>query len=186
MKKIIALALSLILLIGCVSAVAETAEKGTVTMLKAFTIEYNHLPDGYQLSRPTVNSEMEYRALIQSPEAGKPTMELVMAFNDEWEGVNTLADASAEDIDAVKQDFYDVLEFDDGDLIFEDAKTDEGTPLIVVKSIDGSFGAVYAIYHGHEIEIDVWPIGEEDAVTDELISNLISFLSSVKFNPIEK
>ena len=35
MKKIIALALSLMLLLGCVSALAETADKQTITMLGA-------------------------------------------------------------------------------------------------------------------------------------------------------
>ena len=33
MKKIIALALSLMMLLGCVSALAETAEKETLTMM---------------------------------------------------------------------------------------------------------------------------------------------------------
>ncbi len=186
MKKIIALTLSLMLLLGCVSALAESAEKGSVTMLGAFTIEYDQIPDGYKLSRPTKNSEMEYEAMIQSPEAGKPNMILFMAFNDEWDGVETLADATKEDIAAVKQDFYDVLEFDDGDLIFEDGQTGEGTSLLIVKSVDGDFGAVYTIYKGHEIEIDIYPEGEEDKVTDELINSLVTFVTNVKFIPAEK
>ena len=186
MKKIIALTLSLMLLLGCVSALAESAEKGSVTMLGAFTIEYDQIPDGYKLSRPTKNSEMEYEAMIQSPEAGKPNMILFMAFNDEWDGVETVADATEEDIAAVKQDFYDVLEFDDGDLIFEDGQTGEGTSLLIVKSVDGDFGAVYTIYKGHEIEIDIYPEGEEDKVTDELINSLVTFVTNVKFIPAEK
>ena len=176
MKKIIALALSLMLLLGCVSALAEGSDqKGSVTMLGAFTIEFNEIPDGYTLSRPTKNSEMEYEAMIQSPEAGKPNMILYMCFNDAWEGVKTLADATEEDMEAVKQDFYEVLEFDDGDLTFEDAKTGEGTPV-----------AVYTVYMGHEIEIDIYPEGEEDKVTDELMSAVLKFLSDVKFTPAEK
>ena len=186
MKKIIALALSLMLLLGCVSALAESAEKGSVTMLGAFTIEYDQIPDGYKLSRPTKNSEMEYEAMIQSPEAGKPNMILYMCFNDAWEGVKTLADATEEDMEAVKQDFYEVLEFDDGDLTFEEGKTGEGTPIMIVKSVDGDFGAVYTVYKGHEIEIDIYPEGEEDKVTDELFAALNTFLTSVKFTPIEK
>jgi len=187
MKKIIALALSLMLLLGCVSALAEESDqKGSVTMLGAFTIEFGLIPDGYTLSRPTKNSEMEYEAMIQSPEAGKPNMILYMAFNDEWDGVETLADATEEDIEAVKQSFYDVLEFDDGDLIFEEGQTGEGTKLMIVKSKDGDFGAVYAIYKGHEIEIDIYPEGEEDKVTDELFATLNTFLTNVKFAPVEK
>ena len=73
-------------------------------------------------------------------------MILYMCFNDAWEGVKTLADATEEDMEAVKQDFYEVLEFDDGDLTFEDAKTGEGTPVLIVKSVDGDFGAAYVVY----------------------------------------
>ena len=43
--------------------------------------------------------------MIQSPEAGKPNMILLMAFSDEWDGVETLAAATEEDIEAVKPDF---------------------------------------------------------------------------------
>ena len=188
MKKIIALSLSLMLLLGCVSALAEeeSDQRGSVTMLGAFTIEFNLIPDGYTLSRPTKNSEMEYEAMIQSPEAGKPNMILYMAFNDAWDGVETLADATEQDMEEVKQSFYDVLEFDDGDLSFEEGKTGEGTPLMIVKSVDGDFGAVYTVYKGHEIEIDIYPEGEEDKVTDELFAALNTFLTNVKFTPVEE
>ena len=110
-------------------------------------------------------------------------MILYMCFNDAWEGVKTLADATEEDMEAVKQDFYEVLEFDDGDLTFEDAKTGEGTPVLIVKSVDGDFGAVYTVYM---VEIDIYPEGEEDKVTDELMSAVLKFLSDVKFTPVEK
>ena len=40
MKKIIALALSLMLLIGCVSALAEAADKHTITMHNSNPITY--------------------------------------------------------------------------------------------------------------------------------------------------
>jgi hypothetical protein len=39
---------------------------------------------------------------------------------------------------------------------------------------------------GHEIEIDIYPEGEEDKVTDELMSAVLKFLSDVKFTPVEK
>ena len=76
MKKIIALALSLMLLLGCVSALAEAADKQTITMLGAFTITTDKLPEGYTVN-VIKNSEMEYEALITSPEAGKPNYVLL-------------------------------------------------------------------------------------------------------------
>ena len=102
MKKIIALALSLMLLIGCVSALAEAADKHTITMLGAFTVTTDKLPEGYKMN-VIKNSEMEYEALITSPEAGKPYYVLVMNFSDEWDGVKTLDDATEDDIREVKE-----------------------------------------------------------------------------------
>ena len=154
MKKIIALALSLMLLLGCVSALAEAADKQTITMLGAFTITTDKLPEGYTLN-VVKNSEMEYEALIASPEAGKPYYVLLMNFSDEWADVDSLANATEEDMAAVKDSFYEVTEMDDGDITFEDGVTGEGTPLLIAKASDGSFGAVYAIYKSHEIEVDI-------------------------------
>ena len=143
MKKIIALALSLMLLLGCVSALAEAADKQTITMLGAFTITTDKLPEGYT-KNVIKNSAMEYEALFASPDAGKPYYVLLMEFSDEWDGVNTLDDASEDDIREVKESFYEVTELDDGDITFENGKTGEGTPLLIAKAADGSFGSVYA------------------------------------------
>ena len=185
MKKIIALVLSLMLLLGCVSAMAEAADKQTITMLGAFTVTTDKLPEGYSLN-VVKNSEMEYEALIASPEAGKPYYVLMMTFSDEWDGVNTLDDATEEDIKAVKESFYEVTELDDGDITFEDGKTGEGTPLLIAKASDGSFGAVYAIYKSHEIEVDIFHAEEDVQVTDEEIDAVITFLTNVQFTPVEK
>jgi len=185
MKKIIALALSLMLLLGCVSALAETADKQTITMLGAFTITLDKLPEGYKVN-VIKNSEMEYEAIITSPEAGKPDYVLTMNFNDEWEGVKTLDDVSEEDMKAIKDSFYEVTEQDDGDITFENGKTGEGTPLLIAKAADGSFGAVYTIYKGHEIEVDFYHVEEENLVTDEEFNTVITFLTNVQFTPVEK
>ena len=185
MKKIIALALSLMLLLGCVSALAEAADKQTITMLGAFTITTDKLPEGYKVN-VFKNSEMEYEALITSPEAGKPDYVLTMNFNDEWDGVNTLDDVSEEDMKAIKDSFYEVTELDDGDITFEDGKTGEGTPLLIAKAADGSFGAVYTIYKSHEIEVDFYHAEEENLVTEDEFNTVITFLTNIQFTPVEK
>jgi len=185
MKKIIALALSLMLLLGCVSAFAEAADKQTITMLGAFTITTDKLPEGYTMN-VLKNSEMEYEALITSPEAGKPNYVLMMNFSDEWDGVNTLADATEEDMKDVKDSFYEVTELDDGDITFEDGKTGEGTPLLIAKASDGSFGSVYTIYKSHEIEVVFFHAEEDLQVTEDEINAAIAFLTNVQFAPVEK
>ena len=185
MKKIIALALSLMMILSCVSALAEGSEKETLTMLGAFDIRYGKLPDGYSM---VVNedNDMLYAAEITSEDASKPVIELSINFNDEWYGVNTLADATEEDIAAIKQDFYDVAEMDEGDLTFEDATTGMGTPVLIAKAKDGSAAAIYTIYLSHEIELDLYRTENGDEITDELIQSVMDFLTDMEFVPLDK
>ena len=185
MKKVISLALSLMLLLGCVSALAETAEKETITMLSAFTITTDKLPEDYSLQL-LVNTEMEYSAEITSADSSKPVYTLIMNFSDEWDGVNTLADATEADMQEVKDSFYEVLELDEGDITFEDGKTGEGTPLLIAKGVDGCFASVYAIYMSHEIEVVIFPGETEESISEEDINRAIVFLTNVQFSPIEK
>ena len=175
MKKIIALALSLMLLLGCVSALAEDAGKDVITMLGAFTITHEKLPEGYTM-RVLKNSQMEYEANIVSSEPGKPIYTLTMAFNDEWDGVNSLDEVSEADMQEVKDDFYNVLELDDGDITFEEGRTGEGTPLLIAKGVDGCFASVYTIYMSHEIEVVIYPGEEGGSISAEDIEKVIAFL----------
>ena len=185
MKKIIALALSLMLLLGCVSAPAETAEeKDTITMLGAFSIKHNKLPEGYSMY-VLRNDDMEYQATISSADPEKPTYMLTIAFNDEWEGIDTLAQATEADIAAMKDSFYKVLEMDEGEITFEEGQTGLGTPVLIAKGPNGSFGAVYTIYMSHEIEVDIYYTAEDKAVTDDNINTVLTFLTDVEFTPVE-
>lgn len=183
MKKIIALALSLMLLLGCVSAFAETAEKETITMLGAFTVTCDKLPEDYEMQVLT-DTEMLYAAAFASEDATKPQILLTMAFSDAWDGVETLADATEDDMAAVKEDFYTVAELDEGDITFEDAATGLGTPLLIARTADGAMAAVYTIYKSHEIEVDLFPGTEEEGgVSEEDIQAMIQFLTDVEFAP---
>lgn len=184
MKKIIALALSLMMLLGCVSALAEAAEKEILTVVGAFEIKYNPLPEYYTLDADE-NTDLDYTALILPQSEDKPMMILNIAFSDEWDGVNTLADATEEDIAAVKADFYEEAELNEGDLSFTDMETAHGTPVLVVREIDGTLASVYTIYLSHEIEIVLF--GSDDApITDADVDAVLAFLSDVDFVPLEK
>ena len=184
MKKVISLALSLMLLLGCVSALAETADKETFTMLGAFTITTDKLPEGYTVET-LQNTDMEFTANIVSADPSKPRYSLLMGFSDEWDGVNTLADATEADMQEVKDSFYEVLELDDGDITFEDGKTGEGTPLLIAKGVDGCFASVYTIYMSHEVEIVIYPGTDEESISEEDISRAITFLTNVQFTPVK-
>ena len=185
MKKILALALSLMMLLTCAAAFAENAEKETLTMLGSFEIKYNKLPEYYSMQTLT-NTDMQYEASITSSDAAKPTLYLTIAFSDEWDGVNTLADATEEDLAAVKESFYEVSEMNEGDILFEDAKTGLGTPVLVAKAADGAFGAIYTIYLSHEIEVDIFPGADAAGVTEEDVNTVLAFLTDVDFQPLAK
>jgi hypothetical protein len=185
MKKIIALALSLMLLLGCASAPAESADTDTLTMMGAFEIKYKALPEYYSLNVGS-NNDMEFTARIIPSDDSRPWMFLYIGFSDEWDGVNTLADATEEDMAAVKDSFYEVTELNEGDILFEDGETGLGTKLLIARDKDGSFAAVYAIYMSHEIEVDLYPSGENGTISDEDVNTVIAFLTDVEFIPLEK
>lgn len=184
MKKIIALALSLIMILTCAAAFAEAAEKQAITMAGAFTVSYDKLPEYYSMSKLS-NDTYEFEALLESGDADKPLMYLSIAFNDQWADIKTMADLTEEDLEAIKEDFYKVTELNDGDLVFSDAVTGAGTKLLVTKDKDGMAGAVYSIYMGYEIEIDIFPGTAEKPVTEEDIQKVIQFLTDIEFTAAE-
>ena len=51
---------------------------------------------------------------------------------------------------------------------------------------DGSFAAAYTIFKSHEIELDIFPGEEQEAVTDEDIARIVAFLTDIEFAPVEK
>ena len=185
MKKIIILALSLMLLLGCTFSGAETVEQSKLTMLGGFSVKYPKLPDYYTFTVEE-NNDMSYQAMIIPKETGKPILLLRMAFNDEWDGVNSLADATQEDMTVLKADFYTVTELDYGEIVFEDSQTNTGIPVLIARAADGSFGAIYTIYMSHEIEIDIFPNAGLEGVSEENIQTVLAFLNDVEFIPIEK
>jgi hypothetical protein len=184
MKKIIALALSLIMLLTCAAAFAETAEKETLTMAGAFSITYDKIPEYYSM-RKIADNDSDFLAILESNDADKPLIILTIAFNDQWSHVKTLADATEEEILAVQEDFYRVTELNDGDLIFSFSETGLGTKLMIARDKDGMAGAVYCIYMGHELEIDLYPGSAGKAVTDAEIQTVIQFLTDLEFTPVQ-
>ena len=78
MKKIIALVLSLMMLLICAAAMAETAEKedmGVLKVNKAFNIKYSKLTNGYEVNIQTQN-DMTIIANIVTKDKTLPRMNL--------------------------------------------------------------------------------------------------------------
>jgi len=85
MKKIVALALSLMMALSCVAAFAETAEKEstekqTMTMIGAFDIRYDPLPEYYDMVVEN-NDEISYVA-VYNPNVGFGWLYSAYALNN--------------------------------------------------------------------------------------------------------
>lgn len=182
MKKIIAMAICLVMLLACTAAMAEadTKSMGVLKVNKAFDITYNPLPNDYEL-HIIVQNDMTIQADIISKQAALPRMRLSIAFNDEWADVERLNDITEEDLQLIKDDFS--AEYTG--LAFDTRETAYGTRLLIVKAPSGLDAYVYTIYKGHEIEVQLYPGAEQDVLTDADIERVVAFLSDMQFVPVE-
>lgn len=179
MKKIIALVLSLMMLMGCTAALAETAQKESLAVLKvngAFDIQYTKLPDDYQLTVIQQDDNGLY-AYYVSTDSTKPFYGIGIGFNDAWAEVEKFNDVSQEDIDVIEESFYEV----DNNWTFETKETAHGTKLLIAVNGDKTMASVYTIYLGHEIEVQIIPGAGAETITEENIDTVINFLSDMDF-----
>ena len=182
MRKIIALVLSLVMLLTCAAAVAETEKEsmGVLKVNKAFDIRYSALPNDYELSIYQQN-DMTIIANIKTPQEDLPRMGLVIAYNDEWADTERLNDISEDDLQSIRDSFSKEYE----DLTFDIRETAAGTKLLTVTVPGGQDAYVYTIYKGHEIEIHLIPGKEQESLADSDLDRVVTFLSDMDFIPVE-
>lgn len=171
MKKIIALALSLMLILCATAALAgEAAEKADLGTLDAFKIR-SVIPEGY-----TYTYSAAGLSLIGSLECeGKASIAVSIWYNEEYADVERFNDVDEATVQEIKDSF---LYMDD--VAFEDLETAYGTRLLKVTQADKAFADIYTIYKGYELEFIVHA---EDEVTDEDIRMLVDFISDMDFIP---
>ncbi len=183
MKKIIAAALSMILLLSCCAALAETAEKtqlGTISMNGEFKLECN-LPEDYRLMI-TKKNDLFLSAVLSSPDPTKPMMQLIIGYDDLYANVKRMNDLSEDDLKIIAASFVeDVVEI-------SYTETSHGTLLMVAREIaddDTDFVSFISIYEGYMIEFLVVPGDNATELTDEQIQTCIDFLSDLDFISID-
>ena len=183
MKKIIALVLSLVMLLGCAAAMAEAeAGKESLGVLKvvgAFDIKYSPLPNDYKVN-VYMQNDMTLIANITTSKAELPQMGLIISFNDEWADTERLNDVTDEDMEAIKDSFFE--EYDEVE--FDIKETNAGTKLLIAKIPGGQEAYVYTIYKGYELEMEIIP-DKDGELTDEDIDRVVAFLSEMEFVPVE-
>ena len=174
MKKIIALALSLMLILYTAAVLSEeTAEKTTLGSLKvgqAFTIK-SRVPEGYHFEE-AVNTELNLVGILTGGE-GKPTVMISIAYSEEYADVERFNDVDEATVQAIRDSFREM-----DDVAFEDLETAFGTRLLKVTQTDKSFVDIYTIYQGYELE---FILSAEEEVQDADIRMLVDFISDMDF-----
>lgn len=190
MKKIIALALCLMMMCG--AALAETAEKetmGTLTVGGNFQIKCR-IPDGYKMNILDANST-SVLAVVASEAENTPHITVSVAFNEEYTEFDEatgdskalkLNDVSDEVMEKIKASFLDNML----DAEFEEKETAYGTKLLVVKGhVDEESSVVdfYSIYNSYEIEViaTMGQDAENGILSEEQTQMVVDFLSEMDF-----
>ena len=190
MKKIIALALCLMMMCG--AALAETAEKetmGTLTVGGNFQIKCR-IPDGYKMNILDANST-SVLAVVASEAENTPHITVSVAFNEEYTELDEatgdskalkLNDVSDEVMEEIKASFLDNML----DAEFEEKETAYGTKLLVVKGhVDEESSIVdfYSIYNSYEVEViaTMGQDAENGILSEEQIQMVVDFLSEMDF-----
>lgn len=177
MKKIIALALCLALILCTAASLAETAEKtrlGSLQVGEAFTIQ-SKVPENYTFSLIT-STELNMVGVLSGGE-GQPTVYISIAYNEEYDGVERFNDVDEATVQDIRDSFQDMDE-----VAFEDLETAYGTRLLKVTQANKSFADIYTIYKGYELEFILTAQGE---VQDADIQMLVDFISDMDFVPAE-
>ena len=123
MKKFMALALSLIMVLCAVGALAENAEKtelGTLNVGQAFKIQ-SRVPEGYTFM-PVTKTELNMVGILSAGE-GKPSVTISIAYNEEYKDTERFNDVDEETVEEIRESFRAA---DDG-VQFEDLETAHGT-----------------------------------------------------------
>ena len=172
MKRIIALALSLMLVLGVSAGLAD--EKTELGSVEAFSIR-SIIPEGYTFSLITSNG-LNLVGIL-SGEEGKPTVTVSIAFSEEYAGVERFNDVDEQTVQEIKDSFLSM-----DDVVFEDLETAYGTRLLKVTQANRSFADIYSIYKGYETEFVIAAQGE---VTDGDIQMLVQFISDMDFVAVQ-
>ena len=171
MKRIIALALSLIMILCAVCAFAETAgktEMGTLEVGEAFRIQ-SKMPEGYTYM-PVTSTGLNMVGMLSAGE-GRPVVTVSIAYNEEYADVERFNDVDEAVVEEIRDSFREV----DEDLVFEDLETAYGTRLLKVAG--SGFVDIYTIYRSYELEF----VMTGGALTEADVQMLVDFISDMDF-----
>ncbi len=171
MKKITALALSLMMILCTVCVLAEDAEKtemGTLNVGQAFRIQ-SRIPEGYSFV-PITKTELNLVGVLSADE-NRPSVYVSIRYNEEYADVERFNDVEESVVEEIRQSFRDM----DEEVTFEDLETAYGTRLLKVAG-DG-FVDIYTIYKSYELEFVMTGKG----LDEESVRLMVDFISDMDF-----
>lgn len=186
MKKFFAILLCLSMLMSC-AALAETgkASMGVIDVNGTFELKCA-LPEGYRLE-VLYSDSVTCIAAVSPNDAGKPTLQISVAFNEIYAGIDRLNDMDEDALKAIEDSFRAEESVD-----ISYMETAYGTKLMVVKeNLDGAdYVDFYTVYKGYEVELilthaqydaETGMILDTPPITDAEIQMAVRFLSDMDF-----
>ena len=180
MKKMLAILLSLVMLLSCAAAAAETAEKtylATVDMNGVFQLQCT-LPEAYEIQE-IESTGASYIALFMADES-RPLLTLSIAYNELYSDVFRMNDLDAEDLALIEDSFKA-----EDDVKISYTETSYGTKLMVCREVgnDTDFVDIFSVYKGYNVEFIMQPNpkAKNQHLTDAQIKMCVDFLSEVDF-----
>lgn len=183
MKKIAAMLLSLILLLGCAAGTAEGAvEKivfGTLHANGEFTLK-GVLPEGYRIY-PFEQDDSALISFIRAEDPARPEMILSIACDEIYSDVARLNDLSDEELAVLEKTFTDTDPY--ANITYDE--TAHGTRLLICRTVAEAYDYmdILSIYQGYMIELIMQPGkgAAEQALTEEQTAACINLLSELEF-----
>ena len=182
MKKIIAILLSLVLLLGCAAGLAEDGEKlnfGTIRVNGEFTLK-GVLPEGYKVV-PFELSDDAVLSRIIPEDPTKPEMVLSIAYDETYSDVERLNDLDDEALAILEKTFTDTDPY--ANITYEE--TAYGTRLLISRTQTETYDNldIFTIYKGYFVEFMVSPgkAAADQKLSDNAVDSCIYFLSELDF-----
>ncbi len=185
MKKLFALLLSLALLLGCCTALAENAAKteiGSINMNGAFKLQCS-LPENYTIKIASKDNEGMI-AVVSTEDDTKPMMFLTIEFDEIYYDVKRMNDMSEDQL----QEIIDTFTSEGDEVNVSYRETSHGTKLMIVQEAVDSvdYVSIISVYEGYMIEFDMLAgAAAEDGLNETQIQMCIDFLSDLDFIPEE-
>ena len=187
MKKMMSIILSLMLLLGCVSAVAEAAETeapakvplGTVSINGAFTLQCG-IPEGYT-PRPLIATSDLIIASLTAEDPEKPVMYLSVAFDETYADVERMNDLDADALDLLEKTYLE----NDPSIEISYGATGLGTTLLIARQSEKvpHYIDFLSIYKGYFVEFILMnsEAAQDRTLTEEELMMAVDFLTELDF-----